>query len=249
MTESIANAQRRERWRSYFERTLLGPDNELEAATEAAMRAVARGEGQQAIIAAGLAAACAQRNGGGPSLRQPPRQTRTAAPPPAAPPPAAPPPGGAQQGAPQHAARPKRIWPPGSAVVGSIEKRTESMDGQFFQTWSFRLFRLEDGHRPVEPPIPVEMRGRSIVGQLAKGDVVVIPSGQHGRTRIVKSLHNLTTETTVEAKGRPFRRTRTLRRTVGLIWTVIGGILALAILAAIGFGIWFALGNGEIGLP
>jgi hypothetical protein len=129
-------------------------------------------------------------------------------------------------------------------VVGAVEKRTESMDGQFFQTWSFRLFRLEDGHRPVEPPIPVEIRGRSIIGQLAKGDVVTIPSGPRGRTRIVKTLHNLTTQTIVEAKGRPFRRTRTLRRSVGLIWTVIGGILALAILAALVVAAYLALGGG-----
>ena len=139
---STANAQRRERWHSYFERTLLGNDGELEAATEAAMRADGRGDGQQAIVAAGLAAARAHRNGGSaeppPFRAASPRQTA---------PPRKEPQGKAAQSAqsPRQDARPKRIWPPGSAVVGTVEKRTESMDGQFFQTWSFRLFRLEDG--------------------------------------------------------------------------------------------------------
>jgi hypothetical protein len=223
--------QRQARWRNYFEQTLLGPDREVAAATEAAMHAVARGEGQAAIIAAGRAAAKAVRGPRGArqtyqsAHRQPPRQAPRAATAPPQQPQAAPSAGAGST-------RPARIWPPNSAVVYMLEKRSEAMDGQFFQTWSFRLLRLEDGHRPVQPPIPVEVRGRSIIGQLAKGDVVEIPYGRAGQTRIVKTLRNLTTGCDIEAKGRPFRRARTLRRTFRMMVATVGATVLLAALAA-----------------
>jgi len=238
--------QRRSRWHSYFEQTLLGEDYEIEVATDAAMGAVARGEGQAAIVAAGRAAAKRER-----SRRERSRASTSysqAQPPPAAPPhrptwrspetgraASAPPPqpSGIPQSGPRAATRrPARIWPPNSAVVYMLEKRSESMDGQFFQTWSFRLLRLEDGYRAVQPPIPVEIRGRSIIGQLAKGDVVELPYGRPGHTRVVKTLRNLSTECLVEAKGRPFRRFRTLRRTFRFMVKTTGGIMVLALFAA-----------------
>lgn len=248
--------QRRRRWRGYFEQTLLGRDYEIEAATEAAMDAIARGQGQAAIIAAGEAAAKRERLQRESPYPARPRQQPEPAP--ASPPrrpaqqrpqsgPAASEPGPAQPGRnPSQKpatppSRPTRIWPPNSAVVSMIEKRSESMDGQFFQTWSFRLLRLEDGHRPVQPPIAVEIRGRSIIGQLAKGDVVEIPYGRQAQVRIVKTLRNLSTDTLVEAKGRPFRRFRTLRRTFRLAVGVAGGLMVLAIFAA---GIFLALHFG-----
>ena len=250
--QQTQDQQRRSRWRSYFEQTLLGKDYEVEAATDAAMEAVARGQGQAAIIAAGRAAAKRERlRREGPRASAPNAQAN---PPPAAhahrptwhspetgraattPPP---PSNAAPRSGPSTATRrPARIWPPNSAVVSMLEKRSESMDGQFFQTWSFRLLQLEDGHRPVQPPIPVEIRGRSIIGQLAKGDVVELPYGRPGQTRIVKTLRNLSTECMVEAKGRPFRRARTLRRTFHFMVKVTGGIMVLALFGA---GVFAAL--------
>ena len=125
-----------------------------------------------------------------------------------------------------------RTYPPNSGVVSLMEKRTESLDGQFFQVWSFRLMRLENGI-PVGAAIPVEIRGRSIIGQLTQGDVVEIPGGAPGETRIVKALRNLTTESTIEAKGRPFRRARTLRRTWRMFVAVVKTLLALVAVAAL----------------
>lgn len=247
----------RARWRGYFEQVLTGPDSEVEAATEAAMGAIARGAGRDAIIAAGKAAAQSERarrerpySGPSQKSQQSPEGPRWA------------PPGRGQPGAaprtvdpsaspaeqPARDRRPSRVWPADSGVVHLLEKRSESLDGQFFQTWSMRLFRLEDGWRPVPPPIPVEMRGRSIIGQLAKGDVVEIPYGNQGRTRIVKTLRNLSTECTIEAKGRPFRRFRTLRRTSRLIRSTVLTLLALAVLAGLGVAIFLVLHHGTGGI-
>lgn len=240
---------RRARWRSYWEQSLTGPDSEIEAATEASMSAVARGEGRDAIMAAGKAAAKKERMARQPAKARPrpPRQAHTDAPPKPWPPRQAPPQqrtapsAGTGKAAPEPppppaaAGQPPRIWPPNSAVIQTLEKRTESNDGQFFQVWSCRLFELKDG-KPVPPPIAVEMRGRSIIGQLAKGDVVQIPPGQKGQTRIVKTLTNLTTEAEVVAKGRPFRRMRTLSRTVRLFWTIVGTVLAIILIAALVLG-------------
>jgi hypothetical protein len=130
--------QRRSRWHSYFEQTLLGKDYEIEAATDAAMGAVARGEGQAAIIAAGRAAGKRER-----SRRERSRPSTSHSqpqPPPAAPPhrptwqtpetgraASAPPPqpSGIPQSGPSAATRrPARIWPPNSAVVYMLEKRS-----------------------------------------------------------------------------------------------------------------------------
>jgi hypothetical protein len=138
-----------------------------------------------------------------------------------------------------------RTYPPNSGVVSFIEKRTESLDGQFFQVWSFRLMRLENGS-PVDPAIPVEIRGRSIIGQLTQGDVLEIPPGRHGETRIVKLLRNLTTHSTIESKGRPFRRTRTLRRTWRMFWAVVKASVALVAVAALVVIALFVLNEADV---
>jgi hypothetical protein len=138
------------------------------------------------------------------------------------------------------------VWPAGSGVVYSLQQRTESLDGQFFQVWSFRLLRLENGRTPVQPPIPVEIRGRAIIGQLAKGDVVAIPAGSSGHARIVKTLRNYTTETVIVARGRPFRRIRTFARTVKLTAGVVAGVVGAALLVIV---LILVLGGiGEINL-
>jgi hypothetical protein len=248
-------SSRRSRWHGYFEQILFGPDSEVEAATDAAMRAIASGAGRDAIIAAGKAAAKAERarreqpySNLPPGLQQqpvPPRRRQSNS--------AGEMTSQSRSSSEQSAgdARPSRIWPANSAVVHLLEKRSESLDGQFFQVWSMRLFRLEDGWRPVPPPIPVEMRGRSIIGQLNKGDVVEIPYGRSGHTRMVKTLRNLSTECEIEAKGRPFRRFRTLRRTSKLVRSTVSTLFALAVLVGIGVAVYYALhyGVGDIHLP
>ena len=234
-------AARRARWHNYFEQRLLGPDRELRAATDAAMDAVDQGFGQKAIIEAGLAAAKRVRGGGAPPFAT-----------------ASPRPGSGQapgasrvQRAPAFQPHAKPIPAAGSAhpansgVVSLIEKRTESLDGQFFQVWSFRLMRLNEGQQ-VGPAIPVEIRGRSIIGQLTQGDVVEIPAGRAGGTRIVKLIRNHTTQSTIQAKGRPFRRSRTLHRTWKLVATLLKTIFGLIALAAVVVIAYFVLSEMNI---
>jgi len=214
-------AAQRGRWRSYFERNLGGSAEVLDAAADAAMYAIANGGGQEEATAAGRAVY---------ARRQAPRQTQASTP-------AA------------EAKAPARIWPKNSAVVYGFERRQESLDGHFFQVWSCRLLRLVDG-KPTQPPIPVEIRGRVIVGQLVQGDVVEIPPGRPGHTRIVKVLRNLSTDSVIEAKGRPFRRTRTVTRSARLFFKIVTTLAALAILAVIALAVVFVLnGEGSVSLP
>lgn len=218
-------AARRARWRSYFEQTLLGGDREVLAATEAAMDAVDRGLGQQEIIAAGRAAAKRVR-GGGPgagATSRPPRGASGMASDASAP---------RNTQARDTSGSRAKIYPATAGVVSVLEKRTESLDGQFFQVWSCRVMRLQAG-QPVGPAIPVEIRGRSIIGQLTQGDVIEIPEGRPGQTRLVKEIRNLSTEAMIEAKGRPFRRSRTLRRTWRVFAATMKTLLGLAAVAAL----------------
>jgi hypothetical protein len=57
-------AQNRARWRGYFAQQLTGGDPEIDAATEAAMRALERGAGVNEIVAAGIEGARAFRTYG-----------------------------------------------------------------------------------------------------------------------------------------------------------------------------------------
>lgn len=220
--ESTEVTAQRDLWRAYFEQSIGGGSDRMDAAADAAMYAIVNGAGQAEAVAAGNAAAAGRRPAS-PGPRPTPRSEPTPT--------------------------PARNWPRNSAVVAGIERRSESLDGQFFQVWSLRLQRLVDG-KPVQPPIPVEIRGRMIVGQLVQGDVVEIPAGRAGQTRVVKVLRNHSTDSTIEAKGRPFRRTRTVARTSRLVLKVIGTLVMLAFLAVIGLVIAFVVsGGGSVSLP
>lgn len=205
----------RDRWRAFFS-TVLPPQPELiEAATTATMAAIATGAGQDAAVVAGMAAARGVTGDRAATARASTAPSRPA---------------------PSSVADPMtstRTWPRGSAVVHSLERRSESLDGVFFQVLSLRLLRLQDGRTPVGPHVPVELRGRSIVGPISRGDVVLTPPGREGHTRVVKTLTNLTTESAVEAKGRPFRKVRTVTRSIRLAVRVATGLLALLVLAGV----------------
>jgi hypothetical protein len=210
----------RERWRAFFLEILAGQDELAELATDAAIRALRAGATQEDAVEAGMRASRRAADPATPARSGPaPHRSASA---PAAPPRRAAGPTDATYGG----------WPAGSGVAVFVDRRTESFDGQFFQVLSCRLRELAGG-RLVGPIIPVEMRARSIIGHLVKDDVVQIPDGRPGETRIVKTMQNLTTGSQIEAKGRPFRRWRTLRRTLRLALAITGGLVVLAFLAAI----------------
>jgi hypothetical protein len=246
MSETVQDQALRERWRGFFGQVLPPQPEVIDSATTAAMQAIARGGASDDAVAAGMAAARAviDSTSSAASTQVPHQSSRRAARSSASRP-AGPAAGQAGSGAPPG---PEKIWPENSAVVYSVERRSESLDGVFFQVLSCRLLRLENGCKPVPPHIPVELRGRSIVGPISKGDVVVIPYGPASRTRVVKTLENLTTQSVVEAKGRPFRKTRTVARTSRLLFRLIAVVITLLMLAALGVGAYLLINGSHISL-
>jgi hypothetical protein len=82
----------------------------------------------------------------------------------------------------------------------------------YFQVWNFRLER-GDGRGPV----PVELRARSIRGQIANGDRLEIPSSTHPM-----KLRNLTTGATIKAHGKPHPFFRRLGLTLfGILFVIV----------------------------
>lgn len=197
---------KRERWRTFFAQSIGGlPGSAYDAAADAAMYVIVNGGTRDGAVEAGTAAASRFRSAPSDGPLRPERQ---------------------QTGTPVSRDH---------ALVTAFERRTENLDGTFFQVWSLRLQPLatQQGSRPTI--IPVEIRGRAIIGHVSKGDIVRIPAGQSGTTRIVKTIENITTNSVIEAKGRPFRRTRTAARSAGLALKIVGAVLAVAVLVAVAF--------------
>ena len=71
-------AEKRARWRSYFAQQLTGGDAEIDAATEAAMRALERGADVNEIVAAGIEGARVFRSYRVPDPELKPRPRRSA---------------------------------------------------------------------------------------------------------------------------------------------------------------------------
>ncbi len=166
-----AGAAQRAKWRQYFAQVLDGSEAEVEAAADGAMAAIARRADQAGVVAAGRAAAAAYRASGGRPARPAPVQ---------APPPVAP---AARVG--------------GGGIVTGLQQRQEMSGRSYIQVWNFRLERRDANGNPL-PPVPVEIRARSIRGQIANGDLVEIPT----KPRPMQ-LRNLTTGATLRARGKP----------------------------------------------
>jgi hypothetical protein len=205
-------AQKRAKWRSYFEQRLTGTDAEVDAATEAAMRALERGADVNGIIAAGLEGAKIFRTHG--RVPPPSGAPRADTPPP---PPrdhaqdrrsaagAAGAASSARSGSSRASAGSRAGAAVGSAtsgVVTGMQQRQEVFGRTYFTVWSFRLERTDSAGHPMTP-IPVEMRGRRFKGSVNNGDLVDVrhrpPSGKLVQTRRVR---NLTLGTDVRTKGR-----------------------------------------------
>ena len=202
-------AVQRQKWRTYFEQIIVGTDAEIEAATDGAMQAIRQRADQAGVVAAGRTAAAEFRANG---------QRRQPAPPPLSPSQAsfsyAP-----QPSAPQPAAR---VTAPGSGVVSGLQQRQEMVGRSYFQVWNFRLER-RDASGSTLPPVPVEVRARSIQGQITNGDLLEIPSSSRPMR-----LKNLTTGATVKAHGKPHPFLRGVGMTIFLIIFVLVTLFIVA---------------------
>ena len=106
--------------------------------------------------------------------------------------------------------------------MSGLQQRQEMVGRTYFQVWNFRLER-QDGRGVAQSPFPVEMRARSIRGQIANGDVLEIPSS--GRPMRLK---NLTTGATIKAHGKPHPFWRGLALTIFFIVFVIVAIFIIS---------------------
>lgn len=208
MTDPQSMAAQRQKWRTYFEQIIVGSDAEIEAATEGAMQAIRQRADQAGVVAAGRTAAAEFRaNGQRPHAAPPPPPPQASfsfAPPPSAPQPAA------------------RVTAPGSGVVTGLQQRQEMVGRSYFQVWNFRLERRDAGGSTL-PPVPVELRARSIRGQITNGDLLEIPSSSRPMR-----LKNLTTGATVKAHGKPHPFLRGVGTTIFLIIFVLVVLFILA---------------------
>jgi len=178
----------RGRWRAWAQLTIGGTDAQVDAATDAALSAVAEGKdahgaAQAAFAAVGLS---------------PPRGNRTL--------------GGERAGAtPRHetplpqvrsvaAVLPPQIHGLGGRVTGMRQGFEPTGRGSEI-VWNFRLERA-DVEGNALPPIPVVMRGRSIDGAINEGDWVEVDGNwQSGETLRIARAHNLTTGAAIRGKS------------------------------------------------
>lgn len=210
MIDPGAGNTQRAKWHRYFQRTIGGSQGEVDAATDAAMAAIARREDQPGVIAAGNAAAKRFREG----VRTPVQPTHAMSGNP-----------GYQPGSQTASPTPVNgaALPTNAGVVSGLQQRQEMYGRVYFQVWDFRL------QRPDRPPVQVELRARSISGQLANGDVVEIPRGNKPM-----KLRNLTTNAMIVGRGRKHPILRGIAILVFFI--VFCAIAALIITTALNLG-------------
>ena len=208
-------AQKRARWRTFFEQQLTGGDAEVNAATETAMRALERGEGVDAIVAAGLEGARmfqTQRTSPPPSYADSPGTSTPPPPRPQARAEVQEPTAGtrtaysaraASSAAPAGASRSGGgIGSATSGIVSGLQQRQEMFGRTYFTVWNFRLERTDSAGHPMTP-IPVEMRGRRFNGAINNGDLVDVRGRpQPGKLVRTRRVRNLTVGTDVRAIGR-----------------------------------------------
>ncbi len=188
-------AEKRARWRRYFLQHVGGSEAEVDAATEAAMRALEQGSDANGIIAAGLEGARAFRDT---------PQTRTR-------------PSGTGYPLAQHAARPqapapRAIGSNSSGIVRGFQERQTMKDRLYYAVWDFRLART-DAHGNPLIPTPIRMIARRFTGAIRNGDLIDVGKKcQEGRLIKTRRVRNLTTGFVVKARGlRPlFLRTASL---------------------------------------
>ena len=213
-------ADKRDGWRRYFTKILVGTDTEIDAATDAAVAALLAGGSQTEAVAAGRPAA--QRYHGGPESQPHATQGRPRSSPTSTPTsPTSTPTSATSQRIAGNAQTTPNV-PRGSGTVVGMQQRQELFRGNY-QVWSFRIRTPSDAGLPG---IAVEMRARSIRGQIINGDVVEIPA----RRTNPKRVKNLTTGTVVKAAYKPHWFVINVAFKVLI---VVGILLAIAAVAAV----------------
>jgi hypothetical protein len=109
-------------------------------------------------------------------------------------------------------------------LEGEVRKLKESHEADQYQKWSFWVQSYNEiGNR--DQLVPVQMRGKSFEGAISEGDRVRITGEwQAGKTLNVSQLYNMTTDTTVKARGIPAWQ---------WVWTIITLTISFVIFAAI----------------
>jgi tetratricopeptide (TPR) repeat protein len=102
-----------------------------------------------------------------------------------------------------------RCPPPTSPgnIVGQarkINRRSERnpwLNNSQIVIWNLRIERIDESGHPL-PPVPVELRGKNIVGDLTDGDCVEIPgSWRPGSSSRLSTLQNRTTGDVISVKS------------------------------------------------
>jgi hypothetical protein len=116
-------------------------------------------------------------------------------------------------------------------IVRNIQTRQDiNLTGRPDTVWNFRLERFDrDGNRL--PPIPVEVRGRTMAGALSEGDWIrVSGTWRKGTTMVVREVQDLSTDTKVGAKATGCLTLPLILVAIVIVFIAIG--LADAVLAS-----------------
>jgi hypothetical protein len=197
------------RWHSWAEKTLGGTSAQIEAATQAAIGAMARGASQADVLEIAKSAWASGK-------------IPAATPQPASPSPP-----------PQRVAQPVAAAPAagiGDASRGSVRGRVAGFQPRN-EMWGRRYLTVWDFHIETDAgAVSVEMRGFSFEGSIANGDVVEIRGNARGNKILhVRRLENLTSNSTVRVKKGPHKSTRVLGSLVKTIFFLIWLGIALGI--------------------
>ncbi len=167
----------RERWRAWAQRSLGGTPPQIEAATDAAMRAIQAGAPQEEVVS--QATAAWHRPGG---ARAAPSVPQAALP------------------VPSTTQRVSGSPSPGliAGHVAGFQQRQELRGRRYLMIWDFRV------ERPGAPPVAIEMRGYAFDGALANGDEVRVAATPGSRGIVhTSTVENLTSNSTIRVTRRP----------------------------------------------
>jgi hypothetical protein len=205
----MAAAESANAWSAWAQQSYAGDPRRIQAATEAALSAIARGANTDQASAAARAAADA-----------------------AAPAPAA-------AGLPGRAAgggRPPRAMSPsmpysGGWIRGCVTGYQQRYEGQV-GVWNFQLERRRSDGRPAGETLAIEMRGFGFRGAIKEGDEVEVfaDNVQPGKVNRVRRVRNLTSNSMVTVRGHPtFTRWRFKVQRIIVITLILVGLAILAL--------------------
>ena len=124
--------------------------------------------------------------------------------------------------------------------VGSFRERNELMGNKYGSVWDFRVDGEDQNGGPVATA--VEMRGIQFSGSIGEGDLVEIAAPwKPGQIVRVKSVRNITQNSTVTASGHPGSGGGGLAAAFGRLVSLIGLLLFVVVvlaIAAVAYSMW-----------